>query len=107
MLLESRGYQQRVHKRLEKTVQQGKLSLNEVVLGSLVNAAARNFDWQRADRLWQLHGVRPKVICHTALECLQQLSVSPEDPKLPWRASKPRVWSRDGLEEALCYLQVF
>ena len=33
---------------------QEKLSLNEVVLGSLVNAAGRNVDWQRADRLWQL-----------------------------------------------------
>ena len=110
-LLESRGYQERVDELLDKMVQQEMLSLNEVLLGSLVNAAGGAFDWQRAERLWQMfvteHGVRPNVICYTALAKIHTLSGRPRAALESLNGMHKAGVGATDAQAALCYLQVF
>ena len=107
-LLESCGCQERVNDLLQQIVQEDKLSLNEVVLGSLVNAAGSAFDWQRVDRLWGMlttTGVRPNVICYTALAKAHMLSGRPEAAAESLDAMRAAGVGANDAQAALCYLQ--
>ena len=108
-LLESQGYQARVDELLQRIVDQERLSLNEVVLGCLVNAAGSAFDWQRVERLWDMFvsnfRVRPNVICYTALAKAHVLSGRPAAAVDSLNAMRAAGVGLSDAQAALCYLQ--
>ena len=82
-LLERHGRQQEVDQMLRKDLVGPELSPNVVVLGGLVNAAAINQDWQRAEKLWeylvQLRHVKPNIPAHLAYAKAYMLAGKPCD----------------------------
>ena len=80
-LLEQNGRQQTVDEMLWEAVSVDKLTLNEVVLGSLINVAGAVHDWRRVENLWNMFisnfGVTPRFIQFTARAKAHLLSGRP------------------------------
>ena len=80
-LLEQNGRQQTVDEMLWEAVSMDKLTLNEVVLGSLINVAGEAHDWRRVENLWKMFttnfGVTPRFIQFTARAKAHLLSGRP------------------------------
>ena len=60
-LLEQHGRKKQVDELLRTGLKGGRLEPDVVLLGGLINAAARNRDWRRADELWRHLVTRRKV----------------------------------------------
>ena len=80
-LLEQNGRQQTVDEMLWEAVLVDKLTLNEVVLGSLINVAGAAHDWRRVENLWNMFttnfGVMPNFLSFTARAKTHLLSGRP------------------------------
>ena len=78
---EQNGRQQTVDEMLRQAFSVDKLTLNEVVLGSLINVAGAAHDWRRVENLWNMFrtsfGVIPNFLSFTARAKAHLLSGRP------------------------------
>ena len=108
-LLEGHGKQQEVDQMLRKELVGQDLSPNVVVLGGLMNAAAKNRDWPRAKQLWaylvQERHVEPQEPAFLAFAKAHLLSGKPIEAACIIEDMLSRGYGRDNYKVAVDYLQ--